>query len=149
VLGLFEQGIDSIEGGNNKDTNGNGIPDYLDSSALTPPTTADDTKDNQTTGDAVTVDVLANDSSANPLDPATVALDPSSVPGGVGTDTDSDGDIDRVVVAGEGTWTVDPVTGEVTFTPEVGFTGDPTPIEYTLIKGNLLSREFSSLLFYV
>jgi len=122
--------LDSAEGGNNKDTNGNGIPDYLDKSAITPPTTTDDSKNNQTAGDAVTLDILTNDSGANPLDPTTVALDPSSVPGGIGTDTDSDGDIDQVVVQNEGTWTVDPVTGAVTFTPEAGFTGDPTPIEY-------------------
>ena len=126
---------DSVEGGNNKDTNGNGIPDYLDKVAVTPPTTADDTQVNQTAGDAVTVDILANDSSANPMDATTVSLDPASVSGGIGTDTDSDGDIDKVVVPNEGTWTVNPVSGEVTFTPEAGFTEDTTPIEYT-VKDN-------------
>jgi len=127
---------DSVEGGNGVDSNGNGIPDYLDQAASTPPATADDTITNQTAGDTVTVDILANDSSANPMDATTVSLDPTSVSGGIGTDTDSDGDIDKVVVPNEGTWTVNPVSGEVTFTPEAGFTGDPTPIEYT-VKDNI------------
>ena len=39
---------------------------------------------------------------------------------------------DPLVVAGEGTWSVDTTTGEITFTPEPGFTGDPTPISYTV-----------------
>jgi CshA-type fibril repeat protein len=38
------------------------------------------------------------------------------------------GDGKELVVSGEGTWTVDPVTGAITFTPETGFTGNPTPI---------------------
>ncbi|WP_281848071.1 Ig-like domain-containing protein, partial [Olleya namhaensis] len=38
---------------------------------------------------------------------------------------------------GEGTWSVDtdPMSvtfGQITFTPESGFTGDPTPITYTV-----------------
>ncbi|WP_406947844.1 Ig-like domain-containing protein [Psychrobacter fjordensis] len=37
-----------------------------------------------------------------------------------------------VIVAGEGTWSVDGTTGAITFTPEAGFTGDPTPISYTV-----------------
>nr|WP_265090128.1 hypothetical protein [Psychrobacter fjordensis] len=36
------------------------------------------------------------------------------------------------MVAGEGTWSVDGTTGAITFTPEAGFTGDPTPISYTV-----------------
>nr|VDG64231.1 cell wall surface anchor family protein [Streptococcus thermophilus] len=35
-----------------------------------------------------------------------------------------------LVVRGEGTWSVNR-DGSVTFTPEVGFLGDPTPIQYT------------------
>ena len=78
-----------------------------------------------------TVNVLGNDTGDNPLDPTTVNLDPASVPGSTGTDTDGDGDIDEVVVPGEGTWTANP-DGTVTFTPEPGFVGDPTPIDYTV-----------------
>jgi len=84
------------------------------------------------TGNPVTVPTIGNDSGDNPLDPTTVDLDPTSVPAATGTDTDNDGDIDEVVVPGEGTWTVDPATGAITFTPEAGFTGDPTPIAYTV-----------------
>src|SRR5262249_19133428 len=33
---------------------------------------------------------------------------------------------------GEGTWSVNTTTGAITFTPATGFTGDPTPIQYTV-----------------
>lgn len=36
-----------------------------------------------------------------------------------------------LVVPGQGTWTVDPTSGEFTFTPEPGFNGSPTPVNYT------------------
>ena len=45
---------------------------------------------------------------------------------------DADGDNDSLTIPNEGTWTVDPTTGDITFTPDAGFTGDPTPIRYTL-----------------
>jgi len=47
----------------------------------------------------------------------------------------------ELVVPGEGTWTVDPVTGALTFTPEAGFTGDPTPVDYqvTSVLGEVLT----------
>ena len=74
--------------------------------------------------------VLDSDLDGN-LDITTVSFDQTSVPGGIGTDTDFDGDINQVVVPGEGTWTVDE-SGNVLFTPVAGFTDDPTPIEYTV-----------------
>ena len=37
-----------------------------------------------------------------------------------------------MIVPGEGTWDVDPVTGAITFTPEPGFEGNPTIIDYTV-----------------
>jgi len=37
-----------------------------------------------------------------------------------------------LVVAGEGTWSVNTTTGEFTFTPEAGFTSDPSDITYTV-----------------
>lgn len=68
----------------------------------------------------VTIDVTANDvQTDNPLDIATVDLDPATA----GRQT-------TVVVAGEGTFTVDNA-GIVTFTPEPGFAGD-TDIMYTV-----------------
>ncbi|MGL5830423.1 MAG: Ig-like domain-containing protein, partial [Angustibacter sp.] len=38
--------------------------------------------------------------------------------------------VSTVKVPGEGTWVVNPGTGQVTFTPEPGFTGQATPIGY-------------------
>ena len=86
-------------------------------------------------GDDIDVTLTFSDAEGD-IDPATVALDPASVPGGAGSDTDGDGDIDTVVVPGQGTWTVDE-SGNVTFTPCVepdagcpagGFNDDPDPI---------------------
>ena len=65
----------------------------------------------------MTVDVLANDGD---VDPTTVMIiDPAT------------GDpVTTLTVPGEGVWTVDPATGALTFTPEDGLTGDPTPVDY-------------------
>ena len=69
-------------------------------------------------GTAVTIDVLANDPGLN-IDPTTVMI------------LDADGNpVTELVVPGEGVWNVDPVTGAITFTPEPGFQGDPTPVDY-------------------
>ncbi|MFC7431504.1 MULTISPECIES: Ig-like domain-containing protein, partial [unclassified Agrococcus] len=82
------------------------------------PVAADDADLDNTVGSPVTIDVLAND--AGVLDPATLAL------------VDADGTTlaagESLVVDGEGTWSIDGST--VTFTPEEGFQGDPTPIRY-------------------
>jgi LPXTG-motif cell wall-anchored protein len=74
----------------------------------------------------ITVDPLANDapgaSGGVPLDPTSVLLrDPAT-----GTFSKS------VTIPGEGTYTVDPVTGRVTFDPLTGFTGAATPIVYSV-----------------
>jgi LPXTG-motif cell wall-anchored protein len=71
------------------------------------------------------VDVILNDTTGDLVDPTTVSLVG-------GTDADGDGFADRLVVPGEGTWTVDAATGEVTFTPTAGFTAEPTPVTYTV-----------------
>ena len=75
-------------------------------------------------GTPTTVDVLANDTTGDTIDPTTV-----SIVGG--TDTDANGTLDELVVPGEGTWSVDPATGEITFTDDGTFTGDPSVISYT------------------
>ncbi|KAG1694868.1 Serine-aspartate repeat-containing protein D [Nymphon striatum] len=87
-----------------------------------PPVAVDDSKLNQPLGQAVTVKTVSNDSDPNNnLDPTTVKLlDPSGNP------------VTSLVVTGEGTWTVDPTSGDITFTPEAGFLGDPTPVKYTV-----------------
>ena len=93
-----------------------------------PPTATDNVLESPISAVPVTLAGAVDDSDSNDdLDPSTVNL---SVSGAV--DLDGDGDNDRLVMLGEGTWLVDDVTGEVTFTPEPGFTGDPTPISYTV-----------------
>jgi uncharacterized repeat protein (TIGR01451 family) len=95
------------------------------------PQATDDADTGNTPGTAVTVDVLGNDHGA--LDPTTVRLvDPA------------DGSlVTRLVVGGEGTWSVDPATGAITFTPQAGFTGDPTPVGYRAsdLAGNVTSAQ--------
>ena len=77
-------------------------------------------------GAPVTVDVIANDDGT--FDPTSVKLiDPSGAL------------VTTLTVGGEGVWAVDPLTGEITFTPEAGFTGDPTPVRYqvTTVDGDV------------
>ncbi|MEM7251569.1 MAG: Ig-like domain-containing protein [Pseudomonadota bacterium] len=77
-------------------------------------------------GSPVTVDVLANDTAGDPPVPTTVQI--RSVPPGATLEPDGK----RLDVPGEGVWTVDPIDGDITFTPEAGFTEAPTPITYTV-----------------
>ncbi|MGE6475231.1 Ig-like domain-containing protein, partial [Psychrobacter sp. NPDC078631] len=85
-----------------------------------PPVAEDDTAQGET-GQSVTIDVVANDSdSENDLDPTTVKL----------IDPVTGDEVTNLVIDGEGEWSVDATTGEVTFTPETGFTADPTPVNY-------------------
>lgn len=76
-----------------------------------------------------TIAVLDNDAAgaaSAPLDPSTVTL----------TSDRSTADGTRLAVDGEGVWTVDRGTGTVTFTPEPGFTGEATPVEYSVADAN-------------
>ena len=77
------------------------------------------------TGEPVIIDVLANDTDLQSnIDPSTVQLvDPTL------TSADL---VSSVTVAGEGTWSVNPDTGIITFTPVSGFVNDPTPIKYVV-----------------
>ncbi|BDB53823.1 hypothetical protein GENT5_01280 [Flavobacterium ammoniigenes] len=83
-------------------------------------------------GSPATVSVLSNDTSDSALNPASV-----SIVGG--TDANSDGFNDTIVVSGQGTWNVNTATGQITFTPLVSFTGSPTSISYTVrdVDGDL------------
>lgn len=74
-------------------------------------------------GETIVIDVLSNDSDKDGnIDPKTVKLiDPSN-----------NTEVTELVVDGEGTWSVNPETGVVTFTPEDGFIGDPTPVDYVV-----------------
>jgi uncharacterized repeat protein (TIGR01451 family) len=95
------------------------------------PQAADDADRDNTPGTAVTVDVVGNDQGT--LDPATVRL----------VDPADGSPVTRLVVDGEGTWSVDPGTGAITFTPQAGFTGDPTPVGYRVsdLAGNVTSAQ--------
>ncbi len=84
------------------------------------PIATEDLSPNNTPGQPVTVDILANDITGDMVDPTTVQLVGTANPG------------DPLVVPGEGTWTIDPTTGALTFTPEDGFTSDPTPVQYAV-----------------
>ena len=89
-----------------------------------PPVAVNDQDLDNIVGTAVPVDVLANDSDSDgTLDPATVQIVGTASPG------------DPLVVPGEGTWSVNITNGQITFTPEGGFTGDPTIISYN-VKDN-------------
>ena len=93
-----------------------------------PPVATDDSFNSPVSSVPVTLPGGANDSDGNgDLSAATVSLI-----GANAQDTDGDGDNDTLAVAGEGTWVVDGVSGNVTFTPLPGFTADPTPVEYTV-----------------
>ncbi|MFT4298777.1 MAG: hypothetical protein QM597_03970 [Aeromicrobium sp.] len=77
-------------------------------------------------GGSAVFDPLANDSvPGESLDPTSVRLvDP--VTGGEVTTLTTD----------EGTWSVNPLTGEVTFTPVAGFVGTPDPVTYLVDGGD-------------
>lgn len=106
---------------------------------IAPPTAVDDSDTGNAIGDVVVVDVLANDAGVS------AALDPTSVVlrGPSGTWVTS------LTVAGEGVWSVDAVTGAVTFTPEAGFLVDPTPVDYRVTDGNGLTATATVVVGYV
>lgn len=70
-------------------------------------------------GDAITVNVLANDT------PGDAAIDPSTVRISNGGNSYT-----SLTVVGEGVWTVNTTNGNITFTPDAGFNANPTPIDY-------------------
>ncbi len=84
------------------------------------PVASDDSSTGNMTTTAVTVDVLGNDTTGDVVDAGTVQIVGTLNPG------------DDFVVPGEGVWSVDGVTGEITFNPQAGFTDDPTDITYTV-----------------
>jgi len=93
-----------------------------------PPVAKDDYKSGDI-GKAVTLKTLQNDSDADgDIDASTLKL--------IHTDATDNGK--KLVVVGEGIWSVDINSGDITFTPEEGFIDDPTPVEYKVAdsKGN-------------
>jgi uncharacterized repeat protein (TIGR01451 family) len=109
-----------------------------------PPVAVDDLVSGLPTGTPAVLDPLGNDSDPDgALDPATVVF----VSPPAGSTLSPDGK--TLTVPGEGVWTIDPVTGEMTFTPEAGFTADPTPVSYTVADndGNVSSPATVTLAF--
>lgn len=88
------------------------------------PVAMDDLSNNNNAG-PVEVDVLSNDTAGDLVDPMTVQIVGTASPGM------------SLMVLGEGTWSVNGITGAITFDPEVGFTGNPTPIYYTVLDDEM------------
>ena len=78
---------------------------------------------NSTLTTPTVINVLGNDTTGDTPVSSTVTIIG-------GTDTDSNGTLDKLVVDSQGTWTVNPITGAITFTPTSTFTGNPTQISY-------------------
>lgn len=81
----------------------------------------------------VVVPILDNDDEVDgTLDPETVNLiaPPGITP--LNVVTDADGDTIGFDIPGEGTFLIDPVTGDLTFTPVPGFVGNPSVPSYTV-----------------
>ncbi len=119
-------------------TPGNNVPTEDDQSSVAvtivpndPPVAVNDDSLANTAGTTVNVMILVNDSDADgTIDPSSVNL---TAPGGAtNIITDLSGDVIGFTVAGEGVWLYDNNTGELSFTPEAGFTGNPTDVEYTV-----------------
>ena len=70
---------------------------------------------------SISIDVLANDSDSDgTLNPASVQITGTANPG------------DSLVVAGQGTWSVNTTSGAITFTPLPNYAGTVTPITYSV-----------------
>lgn len=101
-------------------------------STPTTPTATGDSSTGNTPGEPVSLDILANDlladgtTAANISNSTVMLIDPVT--------NDIPDNPHEVTVADEGTWTYDPATGKLTFTPEEGFTDDPTSIDYILTE---------------
>ncbi len=112
----------------------------LDSNDEYPPIAQDD---NATTEPDINVDIsiLGNDSDIDgSIVSSSVSLDATKPGLPVGTSctiTGADGDCIQVTVPGEGVYTVDETTGVVTFDPEPAFSGETTPLPYTICDDNL------------
>ncbi|CAA6819180.1 MAG: Unknown protein [uncultured Sulfurovum sp.] len=96
---------------------------------INPPVVDDDVKIGKT-GEAVTLDTLVNDKGIDSeLNLKSVVL----------THVNAIDNGKKLIVKGEGIWTVNSNTGNITFTPEVGYTDDPTFVKYTVedLNGNV------------
>ena len=104
------------------------------------PVAIDDSKQAQA-GQPATLQILGNDGINNAggvfsivtpvtgFTMASVNLVPAA--GATGIINDDDGDIMGFAIPGEGVWSYGELKGELTFVPQPGFSGSPTPILYT------------------
>ncbi len=93
------------------------------------PEAIDDAAAGNKLGDTVTVDVLEND--AGDLDPSSIRI----------IHPTTGEPVEQLTVPDEGVWSIDPATGEITFTPEAGFADNPTPITYQAHKNDCDAEE--------
>ena len=96
-----------------------------------PPTANDDSSTGNTPGTTVTQNILVNDHLSDGTPASTTNSTVSLINPGTGLPSANP---NLVVVPGEGTWTYNPATGELSFTPQAGFTGTPTNIDYQLTE---------------
>ncbi|HHS92865.1 MAG TPA: hypothetical protein ENK82_05915, partial [Campylobacterales bacterium] len=103
------------------------------------PVAKDDKKEGEK-GQAVTVDVLLNDKGVeSELNPKSVLFIESNC-----TDNGK-----KLIVDGEGVWSINKITGHITFTPENGFVENPTPVIYTVedMNGNLSNKAVVTIVY--
>jgi len=126
--------------GNESDSDGNVLVDtetpadiVVTYEAVAPTLVADFT-DGHDTNNPVSVSILANDTLADGNTPFTTDIIATLVAPASATSvvTGASNNTIGFTIVGEGSWIYDETSGLVTFTPEAGFTDDPTPIEYTL-----------------
>ncbi|MBN9106243.1 MAG: tandem-95 repeat protein [Propionibacteriaceae bacterium] len=93
------------------------------------PATATDNHADTDQGVAVNLHQLGDDTAGTSGTGTPGTLDPAKV---VFTSASATDNGRTLVVAGEGTWTIDPATGEATFTPLKSFSGDATAVGYRI-----------------
>jgi uncharacterized repeat protein (TIGR01451 family)/gliding motility-associated-like protein len=97
-----------------------------------PPVAVNDGLTNRPSGSASTIpNLLSNDTDPNSgtLSPGSVSL---TTPGGATSIITTSGNVTGFTVPGQGVWSYNPATGALTFTPQAAFTGNPTPVNYTV-----------------
>ncbi|MDQ6480556.1 T9SS type A sorting domain-containing protein [Dyadobacter sp. LHD-138] len=96
------------------------------------PAASNDSSSGNTRGVNTSQNILTNDllSDGSPATPTntSVLLTTIGLPAGSSVSGNT------LTVPGQGVWTYDPATGDLTFDPNPGFTSDPTTITYTLTE---------------
>ncbi|TXE11921.1 carbohydrate-binding protein [Seonamhaeicola algicola] len=88
---------------------------------------ANDESKSNPRGSNITLNILSNDSKEDGNAPL-----PSEV--NIDINTNMSGQQTQLIVANEGTWSYNEANGKLTFTPNEGFTNNPTDIEYVLTE---------------